>query len=271
MGLSAVTGAGLALPVHGQGPGMLTGLQLEIAVTGADDAGIAAEEGADRIELCSALELGGITPTQGLMEAACETVAGRLGVHPLIRCRPGSFSYTPSEVDTMARDIRHLVRQGARGVVVGALAADGGIDLAAARKWMEAAREVDGAVQLTFHRAIDSGRDVLEAVDALVELGFDGVLSSGGAPTVAEGASVLRRMVARTAGSLEVMAGGGLTVSDIAAARSWGVAAVHLSAKRMVQARCLEGRPRVSGSGEPALHMVVDRSVVASARAASLA
>ena len=109
---------------------------LEIAVTSAAGAVTARDGGADRVELCSALELGGVTPSQGLVEA---TVATGVPVHALVRCRPGGFAYDADELDVMVREIRALVRSGVAGVVVGALREDGSLDVDALRWFVEAA------------------------------------------------------------------------------------------------------------------------------------
>lgn len=244
-------------------------MKLEIAVVSALGSGVAASEGADRIELCSSLELGGVTPSQGLMEASVEHVDGRLEIHPLIRCRPGDFHYSASDLDTMAREIRALLAQGAHGVVLGALTAGGEVDVHATRLLADAARETKAEAQLTFHRAIDQSADPLAALDQLLELGFTRVLSSGHAATAGAGAETLARMVQRAGGDLEIMAGGGLTLGDIPAMRQAGVAAVHLSAKKMVStlaagAISLGGQDR----SDPTAYMVTDRETVRAARAA---
>ncbi|MEI2276754.1 copper homeostasis protein CutC [Paenarthrobacter ilicis] len=254
-------------------------MKLEIAVVGAAGAGTAASEGADRVELCSSLELGGVTPSQGLMEASLEHADGRLEVHPLVRSRPGDFLYSASDIDTMAHEIRHLLRMGAHGVVIGALIPDGGVDVAAIQRLVGVARGANPDAQLTFHRAIDQSADPLAAMDQLLELGFTRVLTSGGAASAGAGLDTLRRMVERADGALEIMAGGGLTVQDIQSMHAAGVSAVHLSAKRTVST--LVGIPRAtekSPSGaislgsqdgtDPTAYTVTDWATVRAARAA---
>lgn len=245
-------------------------MKLEIVAVGAQGAAVAAEEGADRIELCSALELGGLTPSQGLMDAAQETVAGRLEIHPLIRSRPGDFLYSSADLDTMNREIRFLLTQGAHGVVIGVLTAAGEIDVQATRKLADAALETNPDAQLTFHRAIDQTREPATAVEQLVELGFTRVLSSGGAATVGAGITTLGRMAQRAAGRLEVMAGGGLALDDIPALRTAGLSAVHLSARSTVSARkSRDNSPKPADSSpDPTAYMVTDRDLVRAARAA---
>ncbi|MDP9905921.1 copper homeostasis protein CutC [Arthrobacter bambusae] len=245
-------------------------MKLEIVAVGAQGAAVAAEEGADRIELCSALELGGLTPSQGLMEAAQEAADGRLEIHPLIRSRPGDFLYSDADLDTMDREIRFLLGQGAHGVVIGVLTAAGDIDVQATRKLADAALETNPNAQLTFHRAIDQTPDPAAAVEQLVELGFTRVLSSGGAATVGAGIETLERMVQRAAGRLEVMAGGGLALDDIPALHATGLSAVHLSAKATVSTR--KDRAAELGSpdaSDPTAYMVTNRDLVRAARAVS--
>ncbi|VXC09410.1 Copper homeostasis protein CutC [Arthrobacter sp. 9V] len=243
-------------------------MKLEIAVVSAAGAGAAAAEGADRIELCSSLELGGVTPSQGLMEASLEHVDGRLETHPLIRCRPGDFRYSASDVDTMVHEIRHLLAQGAHGVVVGALTASGDVDLRTVQRLVDAAKEANPAAQLTFHRAIDKSRDPLAALDQLMELGFTRILTSGHAATAGAGLDTLSDMVERASGTLEIMAGGGLTLEDIPAMHAAGLSAVHLSAKRTVSTLADAAISLgTQDDGDPTAYIVTDREIVRAAKA----
>lgn len=243
-------------------------MKLEIAVVSAAGAGTAASEGADRVELCSSLELGGITPSQGLMEASLEHVAGRLEIHPLVRCRPGDFHYSASDVDTMVHEVRHLLAQGAHGIVVGALTSEGDIDVHAVQRLVDSARQANPEAQLTFHRAIDQSRDPLATLDQLLELGFTRVLTSGHEATAGAGLANLSEMVERAGGALEIMAGGGLKLGDIPAMHAAGLSAVHLSAKRTVST---QGQRSISlgaqDVADPTAYTVTDRETVRMARA----
>ncbi|MFJ4208451.1 copper homeostasis protein CutC [Paenarthrobacter sp. NPDC089675] len=244
-------------------------MELEIAVTSAVGAGTAASEGADRIELCSALELGGLTPSQGLLEAGLEHVDGRLGIHALVRCRPGDFRYSASEVDTMVHEVRHLLSLGADGIVLGALTPDGDVDSPVVQRLVDVARQTKADAQLTFHRAIDQSRDPLAVLDRLVEFGFHRVLTSGHEATAGEGLGMLARLVERSAGAIGIMAGGGLKLSDIPAMHSAGLSAVHLSAKRAVSTLAEGSVPLGSQDGvDPTAYEVTDRETVRAARAA---
>lgn len=202
---------------------------LEIAVTSLAGAVVARDEGADRVELCSALELGGVTPSQGLVELV---VATGLPVHALVRCRPGDFVFDADDTAVMLREVRTLVAAGVAGVVVGALRADGSLDEEAVRRSREAAGP---DVELTVHRAVDRSHDPVASVAALAALGVDRVLTSGGASRAADGlASGALAAMVREAGGVQVMAGGGVRVGDVPALVAASVSAVHLSAGRAV-------------------------------------
>ncbi|PZE94061.1 copper homeostasis protein CutC [Curtobacterium sp. MCBD17_008] len=235
---------------------------LEIAVTSPTGATIARAAGADRVELCSALELGGLTPSQGLVEAA---VAVGPPVHVLVRCRPGGFVHDPDEVDLMARELVAVLRSGAAGVVVGALRRDRTLDTDTLARFIDVARsEVPGA-EVTLHRAIDHAADPVAAAACLGDLGFTRVLTSGGAATALVGADTITRMVA-VAGDVQVMAGAGVTPADVPVLLGTGAAAVHLSAKRLADT-AHGGVPM--GAGDTGTgHFETDAEVVRAARAA---
>ncbi|WFN91306.1 copper homeostasis protein CutC [Gordonia sihwensis] len=180
----------------------------------AEGAATARANGADRVELCTALGVtGGLTPSAGLLDAVC---AVGIDVHALIRTRPGGFVYSDAEVDVLAADVaaavRLAVRLGARGVVIGALHADGTVDAGATGRLLAAARDAEQRagrrIDVTFHRAIDAAADPIAALTVLAGLGVDRVLTSGGAARAGDGLDVLRALVAADTG-VEVMAGGG--------------------------------------------------------------
>ncbi len=152
---------------------------LEIAVTSPAGAVTARDGGADRVELCVGLELGGLTPSQALVETTHET---GIPAHALVRCRPGGFVHDRDEVSLMEREVRTVLRSGAAGVVVGALRADRTLDVDALRRFVDAARAVSAVAEVTLHRAVDHAADPVAAVALLADLGFTRVLTSGGAP-----------------------------------------------------------------------------------------
>ncbi|QQD76408.1 copper homeostasis protein CutC [Curtobacterium sp. YC1] len=242
---------------------MSTTAALEIAVTSPAGAVAARDGGADRVELCVGLELGGLTPSQALVETTHET---GIPAHALVRCRPGGFVHTPDEVDLMVREVRTVLRSGAAGVVVGALRADRTLDEDALRRFVDAARSVSAAAEVTLHRAIDHAANPVAAAGSLAALGFTRVLTSGGAPTAVAGADTIARMVA-AAGPVQVMAGAGVTPADVRALVATGAAAVHLSAKRPAADSAHAGVPMGAGDDGSA-HFVTDAEVVAAARRA---
>lgn len=145
---------------------------LEIAVQDAAGVRAAVEGGATRVELCTALRMGGLTPSLGTVEAALESADWEPDfVHMLVRNRGGGFVYDDDDIRTMCADIRHLRAAGAAGVVVGALTPDGGIDLAALARIAEAAN----GLPMTFHRAIDVCDDPVRQLQRLAVMAGGGV------------------------------------------------------------------------------------------------
>ncbi|ABS01602.1 CutC family protein [Kineococcus radiotolerans SRS30216 = ATCC BAA-149] len=210
---------------------------VEICLDDVEGAVVAEECGAARVEVCAALPEGGTTPSAGLLTAVLQRVR-RLEVSVLVRPRAGDFAYSPAEVDVQLADIAAVralpAPAGVRlGVVVGPLRPDGNVDTDVLARLVAAA----GDLPVTFHKAFDTLPDLPRALETLVDAGVARVLTSGGAPTAAEGADVLADLVARADGRLEVVAGGGVRADHVAAlvART-GVPAVHLRAQEPVPA-----------------------------------
>lgn len=231
---------------------------VEIAVQNPAGARNAMAAGATRLELCQALDVGGLTPSVAVLEAVLDAV-DPAAVNVLVRPRAGGFVYSSEEVALVAADIRACVARGAGGVVIGALDRAGRLDREAVRRWRDAA----GPVTLVFHRAIDAAADPSAVFDALLAEGVDRVLTSGGAPRSIDGVERLAAFAARS-GSVEVMAGGGVRVADIPALFAAGVDAVHLSAR----ARAGLDAPSGPGGGSDG-HDVTDPALVREAVAAA--
>jgi len=187
------------------------------------EAAVASERGgAGRIELCASLDVAGLTPPVELVRASTAAVA--IPVRVMVRPRAGDFVYDRSAVDSMVRSVGQIAAAGASGIVTGALRRDATVDVDAMRRLLDAARPLP----VTFHRAIDATRDLDEALDALIELGVDRVLTSGGAPTALEGADAIARLVARAKGSITIIAGGSVRANNVAEiVRRTGVREVH--------------------------------------------
>ena len=202
---------------------------LEICVDSPEGAVLAAAGGADRIELCAELSVGGVTPSAGAVAVARAGV--ELPLMVLLRPRSGDFCHGPAELAAMAADIDVIKATGADGVVLGVLTPDGTIDLEAVARLVARARPM----QVTFHRAFDHTRDPFEALAALRELGVERVLSSGQAARAADATDLLRRLVADAGPDLSVMPGGGVRPANVAAlVAATGCREVHASAGALV-------------------------------------
>ena len=172
----------------------------------------AARTGAQRVELCERLEVGGVTPSEALLRAVLAT--GALPVNVLIRPRGGDFFYGGEEVRQMLESIRLCAALGANGVVLGALTPAGDVDLPVMRRLVAAARE-DG-LSVTFHRAFDETADPLAALEDVIALGCDRLLTSGHAPDAFTGRAMIGELVRRAGSRLIVMAGCGVRPGNIA-------------------------------------------------------
>lgn len=200
-------------------------IAVEVAVDSVAGARAAAAAGATRLELCSSLAEGGLTPSLGLLSAVVAAVA--VPVVAMVRPRPGDFLYDAAEFDVMQRDVRLLREAGAAGMVSGVLTADGRID---EPRLVELCR-LAAPLPVTCHRAFDLAADADAALDALLRLGVARVLTSGQARSAHEGTAAIARTVARARGRIVVMAGAGVRDDDVAAlVAATGCDEVHLSA-----------------------------------------
>jgi len=210
-------------------------LTLEICVDTAAGLETALAAGADRIELCAALALGGLTPSGGFMRLAAES--GR-PVRAMIRPRQGDFTYSAAEIELMRRDIDLARDAGLEGVVIGANRPDGELDEAALAALAGHARTA--GLRTTLHRAFDMVAAPVGALETAIGLGFDTVLTSGGAPSALKGVDIVQALVETAAGRIEIMAGSGVNAETVAEL-------VHLSGVRSVHASCGAPRPAVPG------------------------
>ena len=177
---------------------------LECCVGTVESAVNAEVGGAARVELCAALEVGGVTPASGSIKLARKKIEIPLFV--LVRPRGGGFHYTPVELDVMKEDIANARELGADGIVLGALREDGSIDGERTAELIETAR----GASITFHRAFDSTPDPLAALETLCELGVDRILTSGRAPRAEDGTELLSRLRQAAAGRIGILPGGGI-------------------------------------------------------------
>jgi len=184
---------------------------IEAAVESIGGALAAHAEGVDRIELCGSLHDGGITPSAGLISRALASVT--TPIHVFIRPRTGDFVYDRHDVAVMLGDIKDAKAAGAPGVVFGALKVDGQVDRAIMAALIAAARPMT----VGFHRAFDQVSDQNAALETLIDLGVAVVLTSGGAALALDGAPRLRELVDQARGRIDILAGGGITPSNVVA------------------------------------------------------
>lgn len=213
---------------------------LEVAANSVASALAAEAGGAARVELCAALEIGGVTPSHAMVALACERL--QIPVFVLIRPRPGDFVHDDLECEVMRRDIEDCRTLGCAGVVIGALDTNGNVDVPHYRELMDAAR----GLPVTFHRALDFACDPLAALDAIIELGCARLLTSGQADNALAGAPLIRQLVERAEGRLTIMPGGGIDAGNIAAIRdATGAIEFHASAKVRAPSRMRNAAPRI--------------------------
>lgn len=205
---------------------------VEICADGLGAARDAVRADADRIELCEDLSCGGITPSHEVLDEAASL---GVPVNVLIRPRGGDFVYNYAEIRSILFNIAYCGNVGVNGVVIGALTPDGRVDVPLCRDFIDLARSY--GLSVTFHRAIDRTADIMEALDDVLSLGVDRILTSGGADSAPAGAAVIRRMVKRAAGRAVILAGAGIT-PEIAVdlVNATGVTEIHGSRTTIINA-----------------------------------
>lgn len=216
-------------------------MKLEICANSFESALVAQEAGADRIELCTELNVGGLTPSYGLLEKVLSEVS--LPVHILIRPRSGNFTYSDAEIEIMLRDIVLCKKLGAAGIVSGVLRPDFSVDPAQTQKLIK----TSDAMEFTFHRAFDWCTDPFKELKTLVDLGVTRLLSSGLEPIAEEGIELLLALQKRAKSSLEIMPGGGINETNAAIFKAYGFQSIHCSASEKTQT--LRHPPKVPMQG----------------------
>lgn len=205
---------------------------VEICADGLGAARDAVRAGANRIELCEDLSCGGITPSHEVLDEAASL---GVPVNVLIRPRGGDFVYNYAEIRSILFNIAYCGNVGVNGVVIGALTPDGRVDVPLCRDFIDLARSY--GLSVTFHRAIDRTADIMEALDDVLSLGVDRILTSGGADSAPEGAAVIRRMVEMAAGRAVILAGAGITPENaVDLVNATGVTEIHGSRTTIINA-----------------------------------
>jgi copper homeostasis protein len=206
---------------------------IEVCANSAQSAVEAQAGGARRVELCAAIPEGGTTPSLGEIRTA-QALAQAIDINVLIRPRGGDFLYTPAEVQSMLCDIEAARQLRVHGVVFGCLTAKGDIDTALMKRLVEAARPLS----VTCHRAFDVCRDPFEALEQLVDLGCDRILTSGQQPDAVRGIPLIARLVRQAAGRIVIMPGCGVREDNIEQIeRETGASEFHTSARSILPSR----------------------------------
>ncbi|MDR0498654.1 MAG: copper homeostasis protein CutC [Holophagales bacterium] len=224
---------------------MKNGLTFEICLDSAESCLKAQEGGADRVELCSALMEGGLTPSFGMVKEARKLLTSTK-LFVIIRPRGGDFCYSDSEFQAMAHDVSMAKETGADGVVIGILKPDGTVDVERTRQLVTMARPLS----VTFHRAFDMAKDPFEAMEAIISIGCERILTSGQESSSLEGADLLAELVKRAGGRIIIMPGGGVRERNIKKIRDLtGAVEFHFSAFETIESRMTYRNTRVFMGG----------------------
>jgi copper homeostasis protein len=234
---------------------------LEAVCCSALDCEEAEAGGADRIELCAAIELGGLTPSLGLLQEA--RARTRLPIACMIRPRAGAFCYGEADFAAMRRDVATARAHGAAAVVFGVLTARGTIDVARMRQLVDDAGPLDSVC----HRAFDVTPDAPDALDALVDCGVRRVLTSGQSTSALEGAARIAVLVGRASGRIAILAGGGIRAASVeAVVRATGVREVHGGPFRACEDGSGRANPALSFGPAGGGYQVADREALRAIR-----
>ena len=213
---------------------------LEVCADSVESVLAAEKGGADRIELCGNVVIGGTTPSESLFREIRRH--SDIKIHALIRPRFGDFCYSKYEKELILEQIQAFREEGAQGVVIGALLPDGSFDL----EFMEECMKAAGKCKVTCHRAFDMCRDPFEALEALIHLGVDTLLTSGQEPSALAGANCLEALAAKADGRIHILAGAGVSDAVIKPLYEKGIRHFHLSAKMELESAMKYRNTRVS-------------------------
>jgi copper homeostasis protein len=211
---------------------------IEICANSFESAKVAQESGADRIELCVELSVGGLTPSYGLIEKVISELS--IPTHVLIRPRSGNFTFSESELDVMQRDIEFCKKIGCAGIVSGALTPENKIDITATKRLIAASN----GMEFTFHRAFDWCENPIEALHSLKDIGVTRLLSSGQQANANDGFNLLKELRDKSSGTIEIMPGGGITHEKAFQFKNAGFEMIHFSGTKKIQT--LANKPSVS-------------------------
>jgi copper homeostasis protein len=218
---------------------------LEVCAGSLSSALAARDGGTHRIELCDNLSEGGTTPSPGIIRQAVNRL--KIPVFVLIRPRAGDFLYSDAEFDAMKDDIAFCKEHKAKGVVFGILNRDGSVDMKRNAELVDLARPM----QVTFHRAFDMALDPFKALEDIISLGIDRILTSGQAVTAMEGAGLISELIRQAAGRIIIMPGGGIHEDNVTELiRITGATEIHASLRSQVQSK-MQLRKNNTSMGKP--------------------
>ncbi|XP_065225687.1 copper homeostasis protein cutC homolog [Planococcus citri] len=229
---------------------------MEVCIDNIQSAINAAASGASRIELCTALSEGGLTPSVGFLKIVKQLV--HIPIFVMLRPRRGNFVYTKDELDILKQDAIELKNAGADGVVFGILKEDGTIDEQSCQDILNITRPLPA----TFHRAFDVLRDPTSSLDVLINLGFSRVLTSGQKPRAEDGLDLIRQLVELSQGRIIIMPGSGVNENNIGRIMETGVREVHASARSTVRLNFQSDTEVAMGSSDDNELLVTDVKIV---------
>lgn len=238
-------------------------VKLEICTGDPEGVVAAVKGGADRVELCSGLAEGGLTPSAGIIRFS----ADRIHTNVLIRPRAGDFVYSREELDLMAEDIRIAVENGAKGIVIGVLTPEGEVDAEACRYLLKRAEGLDN----TFHRAFDVVVNPTRALETIIDLGFKRILTSGQSASAEAGASIIASLKKQAGTRISIMAGAGVTPLNVASLLNISDAdEIHASARSLKKSAMKASGEATMGSADAAdgSRLATDAETVAALRRA---
>ncbi len=215
---------------------------IEICANSFESAQAAQNAGANRIELCTELSVGGLTPSHGLLEKVVSEL--NIPTHVLIRPRSGNFTYSKEECDVMLRDIAFCKKMGCAGIVSGVLTSENKIDIEKTKQLIVASE----GMEFTFHRAFDWVENPLKELQILIDLKVNRLLSSGQKPTAIAGISLLKELQKVANDQLEIMPGGGINLENALKFKEANFKSIHFSATNKKQT--LPEKPKVSMHSE---------------------
>ncbi|MCT1526540.1 copper homeostasis protein CutC [Sphingobacterium hotanense] len=232
----------------------INGIHLEICANSLSSAKEAQLGGASRVELCQNLENGGTTPSYGQIKLVREAL--EIGVHVLIRPRAGDFLYSDDEFAEIKEDILYCKEAGCDGVVIGILTKDGGVDKVRMQELVDLARPMC----VVFHRAFDRCAEPLKSLEDIIELGCDRILTSGLKNSAWEGRELIKALVDKADGRIEIMPGAGIDESNVKAIIEFtGVRCVHSSAKVLEASKMVYNQTNVKGMDEDVISSSSER------------